>query len=319
MNLFKKLTFLSTLIINILMFSSCESELDTSQETVNEIDLSMKVNNTNTSIPENFGNLHNYAMSNVLHNKDNFNFNIDTTELKKQIIRENNIYLQEQISSLNIDLDSKVLDVFFTEDYSLKLFNTKKLLSINFGDRFNENSFSIEKSNINEKIEFIHNSNVISEFDKNTLMNLFDHYKDNINGIITDEELISESNKLKQDYYREIGSNEEKHMVALSIIEIATSSLDWSNDNLEVILDPEYETNAIPGVAAIAGADAVGAVVGVAEAIIESAIVNGTNVPVDGETVVIGAVFGAVGSSLGAAAKVADWIGKASKYLGWFD
>lgn len=53
MNLFKKLTFLSTLIISILMFSSCESELDTSQETVNEIDLSMKVNNINTSIPEN--------------------------------------------------------------------------------------------------------------------------------------------------------------------------------------------------------------------------------------------------------------------------
>lgn len=316
MKYFKKIIFLSTLIISLLMTVSCESILDESQEVIKESEFSIETNNYEISIPEIIGVIHNHSLDNILFNKENFDFDTDTTDLKKQIIKENNIYLQQQISSLDIEIDLNLLEIFYSEQYHLKLLNTESILSVNFGDRFNEESFSIDKSNIDEKIEFLYSSNVISELDKNTLTELFTYYKNNIEGIITDEEFINEANWLKQNFYSEISFNNEEHIITLSIIEIATASLNWANNNLNLIINPENEVKAIPGIAWIAGADAVGAVVGIAEGIIASAIINGTNQPVDGTSVAVGALISAATSSLGAAVKVAGWLGKLYKFLG---
>jgi hypothetical protein len=60
----------------------------------------------------------------------------------------------------------------------------------------------------------------------------------------------------------------------------------------------------------VVAADAIGAVVGIGLAIVEEGIRNGTNGPVNGESIIYGAVEGAVTGSVGSVIGVGKWISK---------
>ena len=112
----------------------------------------------------------------------------------------------------------------------------------------------------------------------------------------------------------ELGQKKTNSMVADAIYSIALSSICFWEENGEgyMPVDPETPVCYMPPQV---GADVVGAAYSAAVATAGQLIVNGK---VNGKTVAIAAVGGAVNSSFGVAAKAANAVVKAAKAAGKF-
>jgi hypothetical protein len=135
-----------------------------------------------TLTPELIGKIHNKALDNILNNESKFNFNVSENGLKSQIIKENHSFLSKEVSGMKFINQS--------EEKSIELLNTNDLISKNFSKSYAKSSkgFSMEESNIFDKINFLYNSNVILDADKVILDELYTAYKANYQGSISDEE-----------------------------------------------------------------------------------------------------------------------------------
>jgi len=257
--------------------------------------------------PTLIGSIHNKALDNIFKNESSFNFNSTEEEFKLQIINHNNTFLKEKIEMLDINPNSTIITQNYNIEKCLSLLNTDKLLSVNFGKSQKQKGKYLEESNIFDKIDFLFDSKVILDTDKTTLYKIFQDYKDNYQGRLSEEELLNKVNNIKSEYYRTNSDYSKTNiLVTLTIMETCSNSLEWFDENY--YSNPIYTTNAVP--VAVVGADAVGVVIGIAEGIVQSGIQNGTNVPVDGASVVTGALISGVTSSIGAGIKALSWLTK---------
>ena len=286
---------LLVLIVTGLVFVSCFNESD-------------GISNRQNISPALIGKLHNEALNNIFENEENFDFNATEEGLKVQILEKNNLFLFKKIKLLNISDESKVNNLEISK--GLNLLNTDELLSVNFENITNSRtSFSLSESTIFEKIDFLYVSNVILDEDKIQLYTLFQAYKDNYDGLLSNEALINIVRNIKQSYIENNSDNSITNVfVTLSILEICTNSLEWFDENINNFGNKRLNRR-VP-IAPIVAADAIGAVVGIAEGIVASAVINGTNSPVDGESVVVGALISAATTSIGAGVKALGWFAK---------
>ncbi len=257
--------------------------------------------------PTLLGNIHNEALDNVFKNESSFNFNSTEEEFKLQIVNHNNIFLKQKIKMLDVNPNSTIITQNYNVGKCLSLLDTDKLLSVNFGKSQKQKGKYIEESNIFDKIDFLFDSKIILENDKIALYKIFQGYKDNYEGRLSEKELLNKVNNIKREYHHTNSNYSETNiLVTLTIMETCSNSLEWFNENYYD--NPSYTTNAVP--VAVVGADAVGVLIGVAEGIVASGIQNGTNVPVDGSSVVTGALISGVTASVGAGIKAISWLTK---------
>jgi len=256
--------------------------------------------------PELIGKLHNKALDNIFKNENNFNFNTTEEGLRSQIIEKNNDFFKTELKKFNVN-DFKENN--FEKD--MNLLETEFLISKNFQNSKlskKSSSFSLAESNVFEKIDFLFDSGIILENDKKALDELYLAYKSHYKEEIDDVELKKIASEIKNNYSIDNNDYSKNNViVTLSILEICSNSLEWFSEN-EAKINSKYSSK-VP-IAPIVAADAVGAIVGVAEGIIASGIINGTNKPADGTSIVVGAVLNAATSSIGAGVKVLGWLSK---------
>lgn len=290
----KSISIVTFLLISSFLLYNCEKE--------NE------VTEAQLLTPELIGKLHNEALDNIFNNEKNFNFNTSETGLKTQIINSNNNFLNSKLREFN---NIEIKENNFDKDISL--LKTESLVSKNFQETklFKKTSaFSVTESNVFQKIDFLFNSGLILQNDKETLDKLYLAYKKHYNNEITDSELKNISYELKNNYATENNDyTKDNILVTLSILEICSNSLDWFSEN-EAKINSNFKLKSQVPIAPILAADAVGAIVGVAEGIIASAIINGTNKPADGTSIIVGSLLSAATSSIGAGLKVLGWLSK---------
>lgn len=285
----------------LVLFLTTIFVLSCSNDQQNEINKKQNIS------PELIGKLHNEALDNIFKNESEFNFNTNEIGLKKQIIKKNKTFLTSKINTFKEELNPNIYDI--DKNNSITLLDTDNLLTTNLGFYSKNFVSSNQNSTIFDKIDLLYDSNNILLSDKNILYNLFNAYKDNYNGIISNNELYSIAIDIKQIYIQNNPDYTINNVfITLSILEICTNSLEWFETN--VYNNQNYTNNRLVPVVPIVAADAVGAVVGIAEGIVASGIINGTNVPVDGESVVVGALISAATSSIGAGVKVLGWVSK---------
>ncbi len=282
---------LAIIAILSLLFTNCNREnIETTQQTIT---------------PELIGKIHNDALDNILLNEHNFNFKTTENEFKVQIIKENYSYLNSRIINFKLP-NSKI-------EESVKLLNTEKLLSKNFSTYYaKNNSFTMDESNIFDKIEFIRSSKIISDEDKIVLDELFTAYQKNYQGLLSNEELLKLAKKIRSDYINNnIDQSKQNVLVSLSVIEICVNSLEWFEENINSLQNKAYKNNNQQKILFwnIVAADAIGAIVGIGESIITQGIKD-SNSPVNGEDVLTSALWGAVGGSVGSVLKVGGWLAK---------
>lgn len=260
-----------------------------------------------TLTPELIGKIHNRALDNIVNNESNFNFNVNENGLKSQIIKANHLFLAKEVPGMRFLNQS--------EEKSIELLNTNNLISKNFSNSYNKSNkgFSMEESNVFDKINFLHSSNVILDSDKEILDELYTAYKDNYQGKINEEELLNVAKTIRTKYQNENSDTSiENVFITLSILEICVNSLEWFDENIVELQNKAYKNGNNQKVLFwnVVAADAIGAVVGIGLAIVEEGIRNGTNGPVNGESVIYGAVEGAVTGSVGSVIGVGKWISK---------
>ena len=290
---FKQISILVLMLISTILFINCEKVNVEIQE--------------QTLTPEFIGKIHNKALDNILNNESKFNFNVSEDEFKSQIIKESKSFLSKEVSRM------KFLDQ--NEDKSIKLLNTPQLISKNFSESYKKKgkNFSMEESNVFDKINFLHNSNIIFDSDKKTLDELYIAYKNNYHGNISHQELLAFAKQIRSKYKNEnIDTSIENVFTTLSIIEICVNSLEWFDKNMVTLQSKTSENGKHEKVLFwnVVAADAIGAIVGVGAAIVEHGIRNGTNGSVDGESVIYGALEGAVLGSVGSVVGLGKWISK---------
>lgn len=289
----KSISIIALILTSSFFIVNCEKE-DTTIE---------KQNLT----PELIGKIHNNALDNILNNESKFNFNVSENGLKSQIIKENKSFLSREISGMKFINQS--------EEKSIELLNTNDLIAKNFSKSYAKSgkSFSMEESNIFDKINFLHDSNVILDSDKVILEELYNAYRDNYQGTKSDEELLNFAKQIRTKYKSQnLDTSIENVFTTLSIIEICVNSLEWFKANMSTLQRKASKSGNHQKVLFwnVVAADAIGAIVGVGLAIVQEGIRNGTNGPVDGESVVYGAIEGAVTGSVGSVIGVGKWIAK---------
>lgn len=289
----KSISVVVILLISTILFINCEKESIPIEQ--------------HSLTPELIGKIHNKALDNILNSENKLNFNVSENEFKSQIIKESNSFLSREVSGMKFINDN--------EQESIKLLNTNELILKNFNKSYakSSKSFSMEESNIFDKINFLHSSNIILDQDKKILDELYTAYKNNYQGSISDEELLILAKQVRNNYTTEnTDFSKENVFITLSIIEICVNSLEWFDANIDTLHNKASKTGVQQKALIwnIVAADAVGAIVGVGLAIIQEGIRNGTNGPVDGESIIYGAVEGAVTGSVGSVVKAAGWLSK---------
>jgi hypothetical protein len=296
----KKLKIISIIILSLIstfLLVNCEKENVVIEE--------------QALTPELIGKLHNKALDNIFKNEKNFDF--DTTEkgLRTQIINSNNNFLSNKLKEFNV---IQLKENNFDKD--IEHLNTESLVSKNFKESTlskKTSKFSLSESNVFDKIDFLFNSGVILQEDKETLDKLYLAYKKHCNNEITDNELKNISDELKIIYATKNSDySKDNVLITLSILEICSNSLDWFSEN-EAKINFNIKSKSQVPIASIIAADAVGAIMGIAEAIVVSAVIDGTNKPVSGKAVIVGAVVSAATSSIGAGIKILSWLAKLVK------
>lgn len=290
----KQISILAVILFGTILLVNCENEnLETE-----EISLT----------PELIGKIHNEALDNILNKEKEFNFNTTENGLKNQIIEENNSFLKNRTKR------GKPLN--YSNDESVQLLNVDQLISKNLNTNYssrNNRVFSMQESNIFEKINFIYEKDVILENDKKVIDELYDAYKENYQGILNDQELLNTARTIRDNYKTQNNDYSKQNVfVTLSILEICVNSLEWFDENMETLQNEASRRGNSERVLIwnVVGADAVGAIIGIGEAIIEHGVREGTTTPVDGESVVYSALWGAATTSVGSVVKVGSWISK---------
>ncbi len=298
----KRTTVLLLAIVTVMItaFQGCQNSGE---------DLNVKQKLT----PELIGKLHNEALDNIFKNESKFNFNTSVDGLKEQVLNENKLFLEKAVSDFEL---SKEVNNFEPKN-AYDLLDTSELLTKNLARTYpKRESFSIEESNIFDKIDFLYKSKVINSDDKKVLDELYQAYKDNYKGVIDDKELLKISKVIKDNY--KLNHNDLSKVnqyTTLSILEISTNSLEWFSINMDKLQKSANHNGKFTKEQKvlfwnIVAADAIGAIVGIGETIVQDALVNGTNGPVDGNTIVAGAFVGAVVGSVGSVLKVGKWFSK---------
>lgn len=257
--------------------------------------------------PDLVGKIHNEALDNILNKESRFNFNTTVNELKIQIIEENNSFLNNRTKKVN--------PLNYSIDKSIQLLSVEQIISKNFNTKYsskNSKAFSVQESNVFEKINFMHEKEVILENDKIVLDKLYEAYKKNYQGNLNQQELLNIARKIRDNYKNQNNDYSKSNVfVTLSLLEICVNSLEWFDENMEQLHQKNSKTGNSQKVLIwnIVGADAVGGLIGVGEAIIEHGIREGST-PIDGESVIYSALWGAATTSVGSVVKAAGWIKK---------
>ena len=290
----KTICLTTLILLNSILLINCENEnLETKEISIT---------------PELIGKIHNEALDNILHKESEFNFNTTENGLKTQIIEENNSFLKNRTKK------EKPLD--YSNDKSVQLLNVDQVISKNFNTNYsskNSKVFSVQESNVFEKINFMYEKEAILENDKIVLDKLYKAYKENYQGILNDQELLNSARTIRDNYKNQNNDYSKSNVfVTLSLLEICVNSLEWFDENMEELQQQASKTGNNQKVLIwnVVGADAVGGLIGIGEAIIEHGIREGTTTPVDGESVVYSALWGAATTSVGSVVKVASWIKK---------
>lgn len=298
----KSISVIALLLISSFLIINCNKE-------------DVNIDNKQSLTPELIGKLHNEALDNLLNNHQNLNY--DTTEdgIKEQILKNNKDFLSKKIKNLGIE------EIEYKEIYNepKDLLSVDNLLHKNFSKVYAKSNeqFSIENSSVFSKISYLEQNGVINLQDKITLDKVFDAYKENFQGTLSDSDLLKKVTELKIAYSEKNEDTTEINVfTTLTILNICENSLNWFSENMAEMQNKSYvgKNNKQSKVLFwhIVGADAVGAVVGGVGAIIKSGIEDSTK-PVDGGDMAWGMLWGAATTSLGATTKILGLLGKALK------
>lgn len=298
----KSISVITLLLISSFLIINCNKE-------------DVNIDNKQSLTPELIGKLHNEALDNLLNNHQNLNYDTTQDGIKEQILKNNKEFLSKKITNLGIE------EIEYKEIYNepKELLSVDNLLHKNFSKVYAKSNeqFSIDNSSVFSKISYLEQNGVINLQDKITLDKVFDAYKQNFQGTLSDSDLLKKVTELKIAYSETNEDTTETNVfTTLTIINICENSLNWFSENMTEMQNKSYvrKNNKQNKVLFwhILGADAVGAVVGGVGAIIKSGIEDSTK-PVDGGDMACGMLWGAATTSLGATTKILGLLGKALK------
>ena len=286
---YKKLMIVVEAILTFgaVAFVSCDKEKDVDKRNVEFL-------GGKSGAPINFRQLHNDMLAYVI---DNFD----------ETIEFNDVY---EIVNYVRDIDMTYIDKNGFDEETGNILRemceiTKECVSTpDLYDSMFAGQYSFKNS-----INILYKAKLIEDFDRDILMSIYGQIVKAYNQEASNDEVVG---NIKSQ--AELGQKKTNSMVADAIYSIALSSICFWEENGEgyMPVDPETPVCYMPPQV---GADVVGAAYSAAVATAGQLIVNGK---VNGKTVAIAAVGGAVNSSFGVAAKAANAVVKAAKAAGKF-
>lgn len=286
---YKKLMIVVEAILTFgaVAFVSCDKEKDVDKRNVEFL-------GGKSGAPISFGQLHNDMLAYVI---DNFD----------ETIEFNDVY---EIVNYVRDIDMTYIDKYGFDEETGNILRemceiTKECVSTpDLYDSMFAGQYSFKNS-----VNILYKAKLIEDFDRDILMSIYGQIVKAYNQETSNDEVVG---NIKSQ--AELGQKKTNSMVADAIYSIALSSICFWEENGEgyMPVDPETPVCYMPPQV---GADVVGAAYSAAVATAGQLIVNGK---VNGKTVAIAAVGGAVNSSFGVATKAANAVVKAAKAAGKF-
>lgn len=275
----KSISIIALMLISKILFVNCEKE-------------SIEIQ-TQTLTPKLVGQIHNKVMT---HFKNNY---ISEKNEVNNIINFNINYLNSELDSHKILLNREsdfynLKDVFETDKLAQKYFYQKS-------KKYNAKSKSItdiKDYNAYQLMDYFYDNELISNSEKSILKKLIDYHKDNYELKLSDSELKTKTESLKNEFYQlNPDLNNTGKMYTAIVIELAISSNEWWAENLSTQNKSKFRKESKALIAPWIMADVIGALGSGALNIIKQGFSDSTS-PVDGEQFIYAMLEGGIISSV---------------------
>ena len=279
------------LLFCIALFSSCDNENIEINKQSNEKTL-------NVNDFEYLGETHNSFLSNVYYNLE-VNEKLENTTSKIEHINEFNI---EYVDKTNLSSNEK-------NELKKSLVENKFLTKESYlVEKIKISRTSEEDLNIEESINLLHKSKLISNEAYDILIDFSAKLQDNYEGTLSNEDLKFSIKELTNNFNASNFSQNSDGVLVGSVLAISISSIEWWEGNVNALDGLTARNQKSPKLTSIApwlAADLVGALWGGATGAIASYVGTGE---INWTATGVGALSGAVSGSTGAIGKIAKWL-----------